>query len=344
MQYLSVHHIFGIMPNGKVNHYSSHDDIGLNIQSANLNIWKMKKIFTLFSLHLQLWGNRRPQINSRKELKLVWSIFDDLDKGLQPKKLDIQQATIMLINLGPSCFLKKIQKYKTEFSPALTPQFRTVVDLMDFSIDPRDELIFHTCNPDLYVWIPPGVKAPKKMIVVFLTKNNTLNMPRSIAHILLSRLGVAIMYVGNRPNMKPGEFLLGHDLKDTAELIVKISQEFHMEKLYGLGTSYGGYKACQLASSINFERVLNFSGAYKENESVKDIPPTNMAPGFDHDKILSVLSRTDPIDINILSAYNRDGFLTKRAFLESKSHGSFTSAFTENKLGDYTNWLLNGLL
>lgn len=344
MQYSSVHHIFGIMPNGNVNHYSTHADIEFDIQSANLSIWKIKKIFTLFSLYLQLWSNLRPNQDCRKELKLVWSIFDDLDNGLQPNKLDIQQAVIMLMHLGPSCFLKKIQQYKTEFSPALTPRFREVINLMDFSIDPRNELIFHTCNPDIYVWIPPAVEAPKKMIVVFLTKTNTLNMPRSIAHILLSRLGVAIMYIGNRPNMKPGEFLFGHDLKDTAELILKISQALHIEKLYGLGTSYGGYKACQLAASINFERVLNFSGAYKEDESVKDIPPTNMAPGFDHDKILSVLSKTDPIDINILSAYNRDGFLTKRAFLESKTHGSFTSAFTENKLGNYTDWLLNGLL
>ncbi len=333
------------MPEGKVNHYSySNDVINFDIHSANLNIWKIKKTFTLFALYLQLWANHPPKEASRKELKLVWSLFDALDKGLKPNKLDIQQATIMLMHLGPSCFLKKMQSYQTEFAPALTPQFREVLNLMDFSIDPRDELIFHACNPDIYVWMPPAAQAPKQMIVVFLTKNNTLNMPRSIAHILLARLGVGIMYIGNRPNMKPGEFLLGHDLKDSAKLILKISQALCIEKLYGLGTSYGGYKACQLAASINFERVLNFSGAYKGDELIKDIPPTVMAPGFDHDKIFSVLSRTDPIDINILNAYNRDRFFTKRAFVESKSHGSFTSAFTENKLPEYLDWLLNGQL
>ena len=329
------------MPNGNVNHYSSHTNIQFDVQSANLNIWKIKKVFTLFALYLQLWGNRRPKENARKELKLVWSLFDALDNGLEPNKLDIQQAAIMLMQLGPSCFLKKMQTYESQFSPALTPQFRQVLSDMDFAMDPRDELIFHACNPDLYVWMPPAAETPKQMIVVFLTKSNTLNMPRSIAHILLARLGVAIMYIGNRPNMKPGEFLLGHDLQDTAKLILKISQAMGIEKLYGLGTSYGGYKACQLAASINFERVLNFSGAFKGDEAIHEIPPTDMAPGFNPDNILSILSKTDPIDINILNAYDRDGFLTKRAFVESKSHGSFTSAFTENKLPEYLDWLLN---
>ena len=340
----STHHIFGIMPNGNVNHYSNHADIKFDIQSANLNIWKIKKIFTLFSLYLQFWGKQKPKELSRKELKLVWKLFDNLDHGIKPNKLDVQQAAIILMQLGPSHFLKKMRSHETEFFPALTPQFREVLHLLDFSINPRDELIFHACNPDLYVWMPHATKPPDQMIVVFLTKNNTLNMPRPIAHMLLARLGVGIMYIGNRPNMKPGEFLLGHDLKDSAKLILKISQTLGIQKLYGLGTSYGGYKACQLASTINFERVLNFSGAYKEYVSEKGIPPTIMAPGFDHDKILSVLSRTDPIDIDILNAYNRDGFLTKRTFVESKSHGSFTSAFTENKLPEYLDWLLSGLL
>ena len=338
----ATHHLFGIQPNGQVLHYSTkpqgHRFAGF--QSANLNIWKLRKIFTLFALYLEFSQARTPKSHARKELKLVWSVFDRLDKGEFVPREDLVQTTIMLMQLGISRLLIKMQVHAAVFAPTLTPQFRVLLEQMDFSVDPRNELIFHSCNPDLYVWTPAQCSS-EKMLVVFLTRSNSLNMPRALAHLLLSRLGIAIMYVSNRPNMKSGEFLLGHNLEQTATLIKKVAGSLGVKNLYGLGTSYGGFKACQLASLLHFERVLNFSGAINDDQITKS-STYNMAPGYDHSRILSVLSSSDPVDQKIRQSYDDNGFITRRSEVETVSHGSFTSAYLEGKLTPYLDWLLDG--
>ena len=339
--FFSSHHIFGIQPDKTIAEYCYNTEPTMLFGKANLNIWQLKKIFTLFGLYLKFWGRQKPQKTARKELLLVWSLLETLDKKASYQRNDIQTVAIILLQLGPSYFLNKLQQHLGDFGSALTPQYRDVIELMDFTIHPRNELIFHACNPDIYVWTPPKNTPTEKMIVVFLTRSNTLNMPRPLAHFILSRLGVSIMYIANRPNMKPNEFLIGHDLKQTAALITKIAKHLNIQKLYGLGTSYGGFKACQLASLVNFERVLNFSGARNEDDKAKDLPPTIMAPDYDHNKIMSVLSASDPIDQKIVEAYDRDGFVTTRSWLKTKSHGSFSAAFIEGKLDAHLSWLLN---
>ncbi len=345
MSMRATHHLFGVQPDGQVLHYSTkpQGDRFSGFRSANLNIWKLKKIFTLFALYLEFSNARTPKLTSRQELKLVWSVFDRLDKGKSVPRAELLQTTIMLMQLGVSRLLLKMQTHAAVFAPTLTPQFRVLLEQMNFSVDPRNELIFHSCNPDLYVWTPAegAQTAPEKMLVVFLTRSNTLNMPRALAHLLLSRLGIPIMYVGNRPNMKSGEFLLGHNLVRTAALIRQIANSLGVNKLYGLGTSYGGFKACQLASELNFERVLNFSGAINDDKVTK-ASTYNMAPGFDPTRILSILSNSDKIDQNIRQSYDANGFMTLRSEVESPSHGSFTSAYLEDKLTPYLDWLLAG--
>lgn len=337
----SSHHVFGIQPDKSITEYSYNAESTSLFEKTNLNIWQLKKIFTLFALYLKFWGRQKPKKTSRKELLLVWSLLKALDNKASYQRRDIQTAAIILMQLGPSYFLNKLQQHLGEFGSALTPQYRDVVKLMNFTIHPRNELIFHACNPDIYVWTPAKITPTDKMIIVFLTRSNTLNMPRPLAHFILSRLGVSIMYIANRPNMKPNEFLVGHDIKQTAELITKIAKHLNIQKLYGLGTSYGGFKACQLASLLDFERVLNFSGARNEDDNAKDLAPTIMAPGYDHNKIMSVLSESDPIDKKIVEAYDRDGFVTTRSWLKTKSHGSFSASFIEGELDAHLSWLLN---
>ena len=338
----STHHLFGIQPNRKVQHYSTSklDELPASLESANLTIWKLKNIFTLFSLYFDFWSVKTPKADDRKELQLVFLLFKSLRNGELVPRVKLQQAAIMLMQLGTSYYLKEMQCFSKSFSSVLTPQFYELLKKMDFTINPFDELIFHTCNPDIYVWTPSN-SPPKKMVVVFLTRSNTLNMPRPLAHILLSKLGVGLMYISNRPNMKNEEFLLDHDRDQTAQLIKTITNMLGVEKLFGLGASYGGYKACQLAKRLNFERVLNFSGAIKKDH-LNRLSTLNMAPDYELSKVLSVLSMTDETDIKIRESYDQNKFFTKMAGVKSKSHGSFTSSFLEGKLQSYLNWLITG--
>lgn len=340
----SEHHLFGVQVNNSIQHYSSHSNTLPEFDKANLNIWKLKKIFSLLTLHLALCAHKKPQQSSREELRLVWSTFQRLNNRQHVAGQDLQKVAIILLQLGPSHFLKEMQKFQREFSPALTPQFRDILRLMDFTSSFRDELLFHPCNPDIYVWRPSTGRKADKMLVVFLTRSNTLNMPRPLAHLILARLDVPIMYIGNRPNIKPNEFIVGHNDQETITLVLKIAHSFGISKLYGIGASYGGYKACQLASGLNFERVLNFSGAQADTEKAERIDATSMARNYNPEKILSILSETDSIDQQILAAYNRDGFITQRTWLTSKSHGSFTSSFIEGSLQGSLNWLMGTML
>jgi hypothetical protein len=336
----SEHHLFGVQSNNSIQHYSSNSNSLSAFDKANLNIWKLKKIFSLLSLHLALCAHKKPQQSSREELRLIWSTFERLNNRQAVAGQELQKVAIILLQLGPSHFLKEMQKFQTEFSPALTPQFRDILRLMDFTSTIRDELLFHPCNPDIYVWRPSKDLITDKMLVVFLTRSNTLNMPRPLAHLILARLRLPIMYISNRPNIKPNEFIVGHNDQETTALILKIADSFGISKLYGLGASYGGYKACQLASGLNFERVLNFSGAQADSEKTEQIDATSMARDYDLEKILSVLSETDSIDQRIRAAYDRDGFITPRSWLTSKSHGSFTSSFIEGSLKESLDWLI----
>ena len=338
----AIHDLFGVQPGGQVLHYSSDMKSGRfkQFQSAHLTIWKLRKLFTLFALYLNFWGVKKPTPHARQEIHLVWSVLDRLKNKTPVPRTDLQQTAIILMQLGVSRLLAEMQKYREAFHDVLTPQFRALMAHFDFSMSPKDELIFHPCNPDIYLWTP-SKSPPEKLLVVFLTASNTVNMPRAMAHILFSRLNVGVMYIGNRPNMKPHEFIVGHDLHASAKLILDISQSLGVKKLYGLGPSYGGFKACQLAHLLSFERVLNFSGA-ADGRQQRLGDASHMAPHYPLRQILTVLSSTDEADQHILASYEKEGFLTPRAFVDTPSHGSFTSAFLEGKLPDYLAWLLHG--
>jgi hypothetical protein len=252
----------------------------------------------------------------------------------------LQQVAIGLLQLGSGHYLKKMQAYLRYFEQALTPQYKEIMGRIDFSINPRDELIFHTCNPDIYLWIPAKISAKKKLIILYPTRSNTYNMPRHLAHFILAKRGVALMYIGNRPNLSIDDTLISHSNQESAELILKVAQEYGFSDLYGVGTSYGGFKICQLADKIKLKKVLNFSGAQKEPTATDKTALMRISSDYPLEKILSVLSRSDEVDQGILKAYDEEGFLTRRAFLNSKSHGSFSSAFLEDKLDEYLDWLI----
>lgn len=337
----SQHHIYGIQQDKSLNVYRLNSPLIVN--SAELSIRKLMKIFKNFRMYLTLWHHTDAHAHSSKEPgPSIVRLFKALQNGDKVDGVELKQPLIYLIMSSPGFYLRKIQTFFKDFEFELTPQYRLLVPKLDFNLNKRDELIFHSCNPDCYVWIPPNPPNPKQMLIVFLTKNNTLNMPRPFAHFILARLGIAIMYVGSRTSMTTDEFIAGHNLEDSANIILDIAREHGCETLFGIGTSYGGFKACRLAELLGLKRVLNFSGAQKENPSPEVSNFSTMSSNYPKEKILSVLSKNDDVDKAILASYDNEGFVTPRDWVESSTHGSFTAAFIEDKLDGYLHWLFEG--
>jgi hypothetical protein len=330
--------IYGIQPNKFINKYT----FNAPSSAPNIsNIWQLKKNFKQFKIYLDLLAKPKSSPTKNPEATALKNVFRDLESHRVPKSIMLQQVAIGLLKLGSGQYLRKMQTHLRSFESALTPQYREVMGRIDFWLAPRDELIFHTCNPDIYLWIPHTTVAKQKLIILYPTRSNTYNMPRHLAHFILAKRGIALMYLGNRPNLSTEDTLIGHTNQESAELILKVAHEYGFSDLYGMGTSYGGFKICQLAEKLKLKKVLNFSGAQKEPTSTDKTTFMRISSGYPLDKILSVLSESDEVDQGILKAYDKEGFVTDRAFLNSKSHGSFSSSFLEGKLDEYLDWLLN---
>jgi hypothetical protein len=244
---------------------------------------------------------------------------------------------IFIIKTSVGFYLKKLQTVFGKVDHLLTPQYKLIMSSMRFNLDKRDELIFHLCNFDCYVWVPAKTLHPKKMLVVFLTRNNTLNMPLAFGHQILASLGIALMYVDGKKNAESEHFVAGLCLEKSASIILSISKELGFNQLIGMGVSSGGFRACKIAYLLQFDRVLNFSGAKKGKLSSSLL---SMESEFPSHKILSVLSSTDEGDRAIQEFYDQDKFVSTRRFITSRTHGTFSAAYLEKKLPEYFNWLL----
>jgi hypothetical protein len=161
-------------------------------------------------------------------------------------------------------------------------------------------------------------------------------MPRHLAHFILARLNISLMYLTNRPKVEIQDGFKNISIKETSKIMKRIADEHGFSELYGLGVSYGGYKIIAAADCLNLKKILNFSGFAKNtfNNSIKN-------KNYSDKKILSVLSINDAIDKNILNHYKKDDFGCQLFFLDTKTHGTFTAAFLEDKLKDCFDWLLN---
>ena len=334
----SQHIIYGIQSDKSISRHSYNTPCS----STNFsNIWQLKKNFKQLKIYLDLLLNAKNSLSKYPEATLLKKAFYDIENDSLPKQISTEQIALGLLQLGSGNYLKKMQTHLKYFESSLTPQYREIMRRVDFAIAKKDELIFHTCNPDIYLYIPSTLKFPNKLIVLYPTRSNTFNMPRHIAHFILANHGVALMYIGNRPNLLTGNALINHSNEESASLILKIAEEHGLTELYGIGTSYGGYMICQLAQILKLKKVLNFSGAQMEPGSHQTKSFMNMKSDYPPENILSVLSSADPVDQKILKAYDAEGFRTPRLFVDSKSHGSFTSAFLEGKTNNLFSWLLN---
>lgn len=339
----ATHHIAGIQPGKGLIRFSLGPDVEQSPQG--LNIWSMQQRFPYLNLYLDLWCRGLDQTKlGRPEGRLIRTVLNALGRGEPVERKHLLQTMHALLRFAPGNCIREMQSLVNAFSGELPKQYEKILQKIDFSLNARDELLLNACSPDIYVWIPPDSPKPKRLLICFGTKSNTLNMPTAMAHYELSKLGIAIMYIGNRPKVDPGKGLPGMSFDASVKLIGRIAAEYGFDELYGLGTSLGGYVVCRYASALGLKRVINFSG-YPGNYNQSDnsvFSRKTMAFDYPLENILTVLSKTDEMDQRIRNEYDSTGFTTERVWVDSPTHGSFSSAFLEEKLDGCLAWLLEG--
>lgn len=246
------------------------------------------------------------------------------------------QVTALLLNFGSVYFLKKLQKNISLFQTILTTNYYQLLQKINLKINDKDQLIFNATNPDIYLWVSKKKISKKKLLIIWGSQRNSLNMPYHLAHFILARLNISLMYIRNRPKIDIHDGFKNISLEETSKIIKKISDEHGFTELYGLGVSYGGYKIMAIAHHLKLKKILNFSGF------AKNIPNNSLRNKNYSDKnILTILSANDKSDKTIFDYYKKEKFNCDYLFLESKSHGTFTASFLESKLEYCFNWLFS---
>lgn len=336
------HHLIGMQPNGGLLYYRVASTAYMK-PSPEMDIWRLRQEFKGLKIFFDLWGREsRWGKAGTPEAREVHALFEDIEAGRPVDRSALQKAALVLFTLAPGQYLRKMQTHADQFDTVLSQQYRELLPKLDLVLPPRSELMFHFADPELYVWVPPGVEQPRQLLVCFATRKNSFNMPRPMAHFVLARLGVGLMYVCNRPELDPDDGLMGIGIERSARLIKKVANDLGFDRLYGLGTSLGGYVVCRYAAPLELVRALNFSGVNNATarKPTKPQPFGRLLKDYPLSRILTVLSKTDPVDQKLLKAYDASGFDTPREWVDSASHGTFTAAFIEGKLPGYMAWLL----
>lgn len=326
------HHLYWLQSAGGIRYWSSARH-PFTAKALDTNIWRLRASHSDLKQYLRLWALRQPLGFDQLIQKIAAN-----EGSREPS--NIERIIHRLFLLGASESLKVLQRHWEATRPTLTPQYQQLLKQMNFELDRHRELVFHTTNPDLYLYRANPEKK-NSLLICFCTKSNTLNAPLPIAHIALQRMVGDILYVRNRTGVNPADGLAGRGLEQSARLIRAISDDFGYEELYGLGTSMGGYAACVYAEALGFNRVLNFSGApgLEATLPVNQLPLGKRILHYPLDNILTVLSANDAIDKKILQHYREHQFNTKLTLVDSATHGSFTAALLEGKLPHLVAWL-----
>jgi hypothetical protein len=348
------HHIFWLNAEQKLVYFGLDPDLRRPVDPRRLDLWSLRRKFERLRIFLDIWGRPlEPSVSSHgsAESVVLRRVLAQLANRQLPARQTLQRVAILAMSSGVSQVLQRMQRHAVEFAPALTPQYASLLKAGDWSLPRRSELLLHGCQPDLYLWTPPRMLSqnrPRKLLVCFCTRSNTLNAPLPLAHSVLARRGAGILYVYNRARKDPFQGLAKWDLASTVTTIRRVVARFGFQQLYGLGTSLGGYAACSCAGALGLERVLNFSGYVgKAGVAASEVDASGPADlqwmqECDLGRILTVLSRNDSTDEWIRGVYDENGFVTRRQWVDSATHGSFTAAWLEGRLNGYLDWLLEG--
>jgi hypothetical protein len=338
------HHLFFLEDKLRFRHYAHHGTLDPFVSIPKIKWNSLIESHDAHASTLALQGllpeSHRLNPDVSKHIAPWRQVVDAIDQGLSPGDYELRRAAYLIVSHGAGPTVRFAQSHFQTFEPMFSPQYRVLVPQVKTLPVPQYELMFHGCRPDLYLWMPSIDELPRKLLICFCTKSNTLNAPMPLAHTVLARLGVAVLYVYNRRGIDSSRGLAGYDFQQTVDTLRFLIRKFAFQKVYGMGTSLGGYAVCAYAAALGMRRVINFSGSRTHELLGKEVPLIERLNGYPLGKIMTVASQVDKTDIEILEGYDRRGFLTPRTLLNTPTHGSFTGAWLEGKLPALFTWLL----
>lgn len=344
----SEHHLFWLEPDGEVSCFGApySEQIAQSFKRKKLSELCLShpKLKIALELHFRKCGPKTRKYSPAQTEALNQTILQ-VRAGQPAKRADKLRLLYSALDIGSSELLDVVLTHWADFEGLATPQYRQLLPRISKPKETRDQLIFHSAKPNLYLWVPKKTAQPKTLLVCFTTSSNTLNAPLPLAHSKLSDLGIAILYVYTPPGQHPSAGAARKwDVERTSRLILKIAETQGFTELFGLGTSLGGYSVCRYAHALDFVRVVNFSGSAGKVDPPRTelTDPMRWVGDYDLSRILSVLSRNDETDQTILERYNKHEFITDRVMLQSDRHGSFTASWVEGRLDEILGWLMLG--
>jgi hypothetical protein len=280
-------------------------------------------------------------INEINDINKINILIDLLQNNKPCTSLELQKSALLILGICPGFYLNELKRFMVHFENILTPHYKQLLPEINFQIKKRDELIFHPCKPDIYLWNPPKSLDKKKVLIIFLTRNNALNMPWPLAHFALAKFNTAIMYVTHRNKAVEHHYVGNENISSSATIIKDIAKELGFTDLRALGASFGGYKACSISNLVGFKRVLNFSGIDELNDIKNEKAFMAVPSHFARDNILTILSKKNELDKKIELQYEKDGFLSKINYVDLDTHATFSAAIIERRLEGFMKWLLD---
>lgn len=339
------HHVYAFRADGSVLAYRA----GSTVREmdagpyAETRIWELKRALPEFNTYMDLWGHSRTIRDGDAVAAWLRQLYDRLDAGEQPPRNDLLKAAFLTLTLGQARWLLRMRRHESIMYPVLSPQYRLLLPHLPLDIPRRSELLLHSCQPDVYIWLPPGWTGGTAL-VCFATQTNSLNAPRPLAHLILAQMGVALIYVGNRRTHDPALGLVGQGLEQSADQLLRWSRSLAIQRLVGLGTSLGGYLVMRYAPLLGLQRFINYSGAPAPDSAGSAMTPrlADALAALEPGQMKLVLSRSDPTDQSIHSSYQAAAYSGPIDWVDSPSHGSFTSSYLEGRWHEQMAWLLGG--
>lgn len=336
------HHLFWVQDPKTIRYYRhgpSSSDLPI---SQGLDIFCLMERFSHLRTALDLWVRGRPYDASLGEpdARRIRALLNKTKEGESVDLIESRKMLNLLFKIGSGEFFRAARELEPAFRQSLTPTYLQVLKKIDLSLPRQHELMFQTCLPDFYLWLPPECRQPEKAIVCFTTRDYTLNISLPLAHSALARLGVPLLYVRLSQNTHPAEGIAKIGLSASTELIKWIMRRFEINQTFALGTSIGGYAACLYTPALNFERILNFSGTLGKASPGNEIWNIDLA--YDRSRIMTIFSELDTADLKLLAAYREHGFESRYDFVRTETHGTFIASLLEDKLDTQLSWLTNG--
>lgn len=313
--------------------------IGFDLSNKSLvKFYQQYPNFYIFLCLLCAQGKLNPNFPSENQvIQRIEALIEAIRVGKVVGQSQLRWLALQIFSLAPINFLAFVKLHKNIFSHVLTDNYKSLVSHVNTTINENDQLLFHLLAPDFYLWHPADCSFDH-LLICFTTSTGTLNMPLAVAHAQIAQLRMPTLYVINRPGILASEGLNKIGWERSAKILANMTGNLGYKKIYGLGTSIGGYQATLYSKYINFEKILSFSGA-----SASDYPGLeiwNVAHGCVREKIMTVLSSTDPIDIKLLAEYQNHNYITPQTILKTPTHGTFTAAVIEGAFSELTQWLL----